>query len=244
MQLLQGQPEKGVGSWLLKLFYALAATQANAAAGNAWHAPDLRSGSSFHAHAGPWLAVLQGRAHSAGPEGLCRRNIHRLVARIDVGIPLCLGFTWGCLTLQERQRQCNAIDTSVLLQTWMRLPWQATALPCLESTYLRPGSRSYDVHLECQSKVGLVEFKLQGCKWLAIVSFCLHADAQAPAYSSQGRPATAGQELKHQRLDPKEIARKRARDVADEAKRAAKAKEAAGMRSISTFFPPSAKRRG
>ena len=89
-----------------------------------------------------------------------------------------------------------------------------------------------------------MEFMLQQCNWSAIISFSLHADAQAPAQSSQGRPAAAGQELKHQRLDPKEIARKRARDVADEAKRAAKAKEAAGMRSISSFFAPSAKRRG
>eukprot|EP00891_Asterochloris_glomerata_P009890 jgi/Astpho2/9890/Aster-x0876 len=69
-------------------------------------------------------------------------------------------------------------------------------------------------------------------------------DAQTAAQSSQGRPATAGQEPKHQRLDPKEIARKRARDAVDEAKRAAKAKEAAGMRSISSFFAPSSKRRG
>ena len=129
------------------------------------------------------------------------------------------------------------------LQTWTRLPWQGTALPCLESIHLRPGRTSYEVYSECQSKVGLVVFNSQRCKWSAIVSFCLHVDAQAPAQSSQ--PATAGQdrELKHQRLDPKEIARKRARDVADEAKRAAKAKEAAGMRCISSFFAPSAKRR-
>ena len=155
-----------------------------------------------------------------------------------------MGSTWGCAGWQERQRKCSALDTALLLQTWMRLPWQGTALPCLESIHPRPGRASYEVYLECQSKVGLVVLKLQRCNWSAIVSFCLHADAQTPAQSSQGRPATAGQEPKHQRLDPKEVARKRARDVADEAKRAAKAKEAAGMRSISSFFAPSAKRRG
>lgn len=54
------------------------------------------------------------------------------------------------------------------------------------------------------------------------------------AQSSQDSLPNPGQ--KRQRFDPKELAKKRAKEAKDEAKRMAMAKEASTMRSISSFF--------
>ena len=54
------------------------------------------------------------------------------------------------------------------------------------------------------------------------------------AQSSQDSLPNPGQ--KRQRFDPKELAKKRAKEAKDEAKRMAMAKEATTMRSISSFF--------
>lgn len=56
--------------------------------------------------------------------------------------------------------------------------------------------------------------------------------SQAP--SSQDSLPTQGQ--KRPRFDPKELAKKRAKEAKDEAKRLSMAKEASTMRSISSFF--------
>ena len=52
--------------------------------------------------------------------------------------------------------------------------------------------------------------------------------------SSQDSLPLTGQ--KRPRFDPKELAKKRAKEAKDEAKRIAAAKEASTMRSISSFF--------
>ncbi len=54
------------------------------------------------------------------------------------------------------------------------------------------------------------------------------------AQSSQDSFPNPGQ--KRLRFDPKELAKKRAKEAKDEAKRIAMAKEASTMRSISSFF--------
>ena len=56
--------------------------------------------------------------------------------------------------------------------------------------------------------------------------------SQAP--SSQDRMPNPGQ--KRPRFDPKDLAKKRAKEAKDEAKRISMAKEASTMRSISSFF--------
>ena len=54
------------------------------------------------------------------------------------------------------------------------------------------------------------------------------------AHSSQDSMPNLGQ--KRPRFDPKELAKKRAKEAKDEAKRMSMAKEASTMRSISSFF--------
>lgn len=71
----------------------------------------------------------------------------------------------------------------------------------------------------------------------AAVSACLAAGEEnqsSQVQSSQDSIPNPGQ--KRPRFDPKELAKKRAKEAKDEAKRVTLAKEASTMRSISSFF--------
>ena len=75
--------------------------------------------------------------------------------------------------------------------------------------------------------------------WLSLVRLveivCLGEENQlSQAPSSQDSMPNPGQ--KRPRFDPKELAKKRAKEAKDEAKRVSMAKEASTMRSISSFF--------